>query len=253
MDHPKILHVEENGVEYFTVIATGESGISVTGLSELTEIARRTLGGWLNNLGERKTVKGLESLLGKDLYLGETPEKRGGKVKAVKAEYAYEILEFAAYERQSKKARQTLKDCGVIGLNSFIQSKTNWLPDEYQSSQESRNRINRILERKCPYNALYQKDVCDRAFGWFGCQFYWLYFYFWMSQQEKCDVDKRNPPINGRRKTKIHQWIEPETKERLRDKAIELGALILSARSKQQFIELFQNRYGKGWQKDMFD
>jgi len=154
------------------------------------------------------------------------------------------------FDRKGNQMAEALID--LLSEDS-LQDRWEQVWDERRTEEERHADDNRIMQQNAPYYALYQKKICDRAFSWFGTNFYWSYFYFWMSRQERCDLDNRNPPINGRRKTKIHQWIEPETKERLRDKAIELGALILAARSKQQFIELFQNRYGEGWQKDIFD
>jgi hypothetical protein len=127
------------------------------------------------------------------------------------------------FDRKGNQMAEALID--LLSEDS-LQDRWEQVWDERRTEEERHADDNRIMQQNAPYYALYQKKICDRAFS---------------------------PPINGRRKTKIHQWIEPETKERLRDKAIELGALILAARSKQQFIELFQNRYGEGWQKDIFD
>jgi hypothetical protein len=261
MNNSTVLRVQENGVEYFTVVATGESGISITGLSQLSEIPRKTLGGWLENLGEGKLVKGLEALLGKDLYLGEEIKKRGGTVKAVKAEYAYEVLEFAAYERGSQVARKVLKACGVIGLNSFIQGKTNWLPNEYQSSHESRDAINCILDAPEPWSQMFEQRFeknLERISGLHKCDIrnaslYWEFIYHWLTTEERIKLDAINPVLqNGRRKYKIHACIEQATKDRLRSHIQAVLILMESANSVSELRRLLQRREGFD-QGDLFD
>lgn len=248
-----VLHVVENGVELFTIVSTGESGMSQRGLARACGKRVSTIQNLIKNLTDKAPSKTLKHWIGKALTLTDETIKRNGKeITVYHADFCSDAITHYAF-LGSETAQDIVAATNKIGLNSFIQAKTGWLPEEYQSSQESREAVNRILLENAPYNALYQKDVCDRAFSWFGCQFYWSYFYFWMSTQERCDLDKRNPPVNGRRKTCIHQWIEGDTKERLRDKAIALGTLILAARSRSHFIELFQNRYGDGWQMDMFE
>jgi hypothetical protein len=250
-----VLHVIENGVEFFTIVATGESGMSQRGLSRACGKYLRSIQNLAENLTKGKAPKRLKRFIDKDIYLTNEAVKSGKQGQAVrpyKADFCFAVIRH--YERLgSEVAEETLDAVGDIGLTSYIQAKTGWLPNEYQSSQQARESVNRIMEKKCPYEALYKKDMCETAFNWFGANFYWSYFYFWMSQQERCDLDNRNPPINGKRKSRIHQWIEIETKERLRDKAIELRALIVAARSKAHFIELFQNSYGDGWQMSIFD
>lgn len=150
----------------------------------------------------------------------------------------------------NKKAKAILKASTEETIERRADAKFKQTRTEEEYEQRT---ANRILRQNEPYAALYKKDMCETAFEWFGCQFYWSYFYCWMTDQERCDLDKLNPPIDGKRKTKIHQWIEPETKERLRDKAIELRTLVLTARSRSHFIELFQNRYGNGWQMSIFE
>jgi hypothetical protein len=213
---------------------------------------------WFSRLRKRGGVSaktlldmGLEWLRAENVLWVEYQNKDGKTVKA--ASRCLDDVD-GCWEYHAETGNTLAKRiCRALRRDS-LEDRFKQVYEEPRASKEERKASdNRVMQQNAPYDALYQKEVCERAFSWFGCQFYWSYFYFWMSRQEKCDLDNRNPPINGRRKTKIHQWIEPETKERLRDKAIELGALILAARSKQQFIELFQNRYGEGWQKDIFD
>jgi hypothetical protein len=252
-----VLRAEESGVEYFTVVATGKSGLSITGTARSLGVSQQSITKLKKRVEKAVTTEQLEQalqpLLGKDLTL--TTGSNYKNVTVLNSDTWAAFAEYYAFDAQKKtpEAADVFRAFGRIGAESFIQGKTGWLPNDYQSSRESRQSINRIMEKKCPYDALYKKDMCIKAFTWFGANFYWSFFYFWMSQQERCDVDNRNPVVKGKRKSRIHQWIEPETKERLRDKAIELRALIVAARSKAHFIELFQNSYGDGWQMSIFD
>ena len=112
--------------------------------------------------------------------------------------------------------------------------------------------VDRILDKPCPYEALYSKETCTKGFTWFGSSFYWKYFYNWMNQEEKAKHEESNPVVNGQRRYRIHQWIEPDTKNRLRDKAIELGVLIRQSNNRDQFQNNFQAMYGSGYQLDLF-
>jgi hypothetical protein len=255
VDSTKILHAEENGIEFFTLVTTGESGMSQRGLSRACGKYVRSIQNLVENLTNEKAPLRLKRFIGKDIYLTNESVKSGkqGKdIRPYKADFCFAVIRH--YEKLgSEVAEETLDAIGDIGLNSYIQGKTGWLPNEYQSSQGSREKVSRILEKKCPYKALYKKPMCDRAFKWFGANFYWEYFYFWLTDEERARLERVNPVVKGQRKSRIHQWIEADTKERLRDKAFELGALIIGARSRQQFLDMFQANYGEGWQMDIFD
>ncbi|MBW4666484.1 MAG: hypothetical protein KME60_03310 [Cyanomargarita calcarea GSE-NOS-MK-12-04C] len=110
---------------------------------------------------------------------------------------------------------------------------------------------NRILDKACPWDLMYQKELREKGFSWYGSQFYWVYFYGWMDAEEKAKHERLNPVINGRRKDKIHQWIEPGTRDRLRDKAKELGMLIRMSQNRIQFEKNFAALYGHGYQNDL--
>jgi hypothetical protein len=151
-----IVRVEENGIEYFTVVATGESGMSERGLSRMSGIPRKTISGWLTDLGENKAPKRLESLLGKALYLGENIKKNGRVIKAIRSEIGWRII------REGERlghlaATQVLDAIGEIGLTSYIQGKTGWLPTHKQASFEMRQLVDRLNEVN-PY----KQNSCKR-------------------------------------------------------------------------------------------
>lgn len=122
----------------------------------------------------------------------------------------------------------------------------------FEPESETGKQLSRILDKRCPWEKLYDKTMCDKGFAWFGSQFYWDYFYFWMTPEERCKLNVVNPLKKGKRKDKIHQWIEPETKERLKPMAVEMCLLLSMSQNKEQFNRHYQAAYGKGWQQEMF-
>ena len=112
--------------------------------------------------------------------------------------------------------------------------------------------INRLLEEILPWIRLYDKDLCTRGFRGYGARFYYKYFYFWLTAEEKAHLEKKNPVVNGKRKDRIYNWIEPKTRGRLKDKAIELAELVRESKNKVQFEQNFRNKYGQGWQLELF-
>ena len=244
-NNSSVICVERNGVEFFILVKTGESGISQRGLTRLSEIPQKTLNRWLSDLSQNKPVVGLESLRDKDLNLSHFGFKRGGIVKAVKAEYAFEILYFAAFDRGSKVAAKTLKDCGKIGLESYIQGITNWLPSQYQASPAARQSLSRILDTADPWVKLYEQDFCRKVYSWFGPQFYWQFCYCFLTPIERCKIEQLNPVIDGDRKHRIHQFLEPEIKTRLTPYILQLLVVASLADSGEEFMDNYR-RYFEG-------
>ncbi len=260
-----ILRTEENGVEYFTVIATGKSAVSERGLSRASGIPRKTLAGWLHSLGENKPVKYLESLRGNTLYLGEPIKKNGKSIKAIVSDAAEEIIWIAATELNKKEAKAALNAYRKIGFESYIQGKTGWLPKSYQSSQSARQKISRIMDNHCPWEKLYERDMCLKIQKWYGfncTKFYWWYCYSWLTPEEKCKLEEVNPVLtlvskNGKqrtsRKRKIHQHLDKETRTRLIKLVQDLYSCIRFSRSRIDFERSWNAEYGAPEQLEIFD
>ncbi len=123
---------------------------------------------------------------------------------------------------------------------------------ESRRTAEERRQHDRISMSPCPYNPLYEKAICSKGFIWFGSNFYWRYFYFWMTPEEKAKHERLNPIKDGKRQSYIHQMLETATRERLRTKAIELGTLIKMSRNRDDFENNFRKTYGNGWQLELF-
>ncbi len=84
MDSTKILHSEENGIEFFTLVATSESGMSQRGLSRACGKYVRSIQNLVENLTNEKAPLRLKRFIGKDIYLTNEPVKSGKQGKNIR-------------------------------------------------------------------------------------------------------------------------------------------------------------------------
>ncbi|MBW4617724.1 MAG: P63C domain-containing protein [Desmonostoc vinosum HA7617-LM4] len=255
-----ILRQEIDGIEYFTVAATGESGMSQRGLSRLCGVRLSTVQNILENLTENKAPEWLQKLVGSDLYLTEKISVKGGETRPIRAIVCWGILRL--YERRGKlEAIVALDAIGAIGINSFIQAKTGWLPEQYQSSRKQRQEVSRILETPQPWTRMFENEFEENLAritklhkkNIRNGKMYWEFIYSWMTPEEKVKLDIVNPALpNGRRKYKIHQMLDNQTKERLSPHVTSVLILMKSANSVDELRRLVGRQYGVD-QPNLFD
>lgn len=83
--------------------------------------------------------------------------------------------------------------------------------------------------------------------------YYWEFIYGWMTPEEKAKLDLVNPVLtNGRRRYKIHQMLDKETKERLSPHVTSILILMKSANSVDELRRLVSRQYGID-QPNLFD
>jgi hypothetical protein len=167
---------------------------------------------------------------------------------------AVSLLDFerliAKLDRSGNKAAQDIRDA-LVGLSLHqLFSDAFGINVSNQDRQEFLK--SRIIEAPNPWKRLYEKDACEKAFSWFGANFYWEYCYHWMTDEERAKLNAVNPPINGERKHRIHQYIEKEARERLTPKMQELCVLVDVCASRNEFITKYMRRYGLN-QLELFD
>lgn len=87
----EIIRKTDEGIEFYTIALTGQSGMSQSGLAILAGVDRKTLRNLEDTLGEKAPSKDLESFVGIPLTLGiEDPRIDGkpvGNLKIYKAAY----------------------------------------------------------------------------------------------------------------------------------------------------------------------
>ncbi|MGF1488879.1 MAG: hypothetical protein ACFBSE_17480 [Prochloraceae cyanobacterium] len=140
----EIIRSEQSGVEYFTVQATGESGLSISGIARLCGVNQSSITRLTQDLMHKAASKWLESCVGKDLYLMQSYIKKGGEVKIIKAEVAAAIIRHYAIERKIETAILALSMFSDAGITIFIQQMTGWQPALITTSSPAEPTIEEI-------------------------------------------------------------------------------------------------------------
>lgn len=125
----EIIRVEEDGVEFFTVTTSGESGMSYSGLAKLSGVDKTTVGRLVANLLQDQAPKRLKPWIGKELHLMQDFVKRGGKVKILRSDFCASAIKHYAFEG-SEIAEYSLEKFTAPGITSWIQEITGWKPQE---------------------------------------------------------------------------------------------------------------------------
>ena len=156
-----ILRYEENGIEFFTVQATGESGISYSGLAILCGVNQSTITKLISKLSDltlfqnkeqtqldsnssnsfnpmqTKILKRLQAFRGKDLHLEGDYKKQGGAVKILRADFCAAVIKHYALEGR-EIAEHSMDKFITLGMNTWIQSITGWqieaTPTDFKTS-----------------------------------------------------------------------------------------------------------------------
>jgi hypothetical protein len=115
MQNTEVLHSMQ---ELFTIVSTGESGVSLRGLSRLSGIDVSTLSKWFKfDLTHQETPEPLKALHGKALYLDVDVKVRGKIVKPVRSDVAMRVVEYAAFVLGSKNAQENyVKLCHYLNI-----------------------------------------------------------------------------------------------------------------------------------------
>lgn len=248
-----ILHYRENGIEFWTVEATGKSAVSMRGLSRMCGVRIQEVQRYLG-LDHKTGNKCLESLDGIELYLTTKIQKNGKDVLPVTSEAAAIVIEHCAFERGKVQARLTLRAFLHIGFESFVQGKTGWLPKAKQSSHQSRSLIDFILSNPkqwtMHFNPQWQREACRvTGYPWHPsrpmAQFISTYIYKALPKEvyEKLLIQ------NADRKSRHHQFFDDVADELvLKEHIQQVGGLLRVSRNKAHFKQLFNDAYGDGIQ-----
>ena len=137
----EIIKKDENGVGFYTVVITGQSGMSQLGLSTLAGRDPKTLRNLEETLRTSAPSKCLESFVGKTLTLGidefTSDGKPLGNLKIYKSSYYAAVLKHFADKEEKEKpedrpATYSLVKFAELGIDKWIQGITGW--DKYESS-----------------------------------------------------------------------------------------------------------------------
>ena len=135
-----IVRCEQDGVEFFTVEATGESGMSQSGLAVLCGVSKSTIGRLLAKMmnSELLQSEGSESLKGfidNSFYLLYNFEKNGGSVKILRSAVCAAIIQHYAFAGK-KEAQAAWMKFTSSGIDTWVQGITGWKNNYQQSSSQ---------------------------------------------------------------------------------------------------------------------
>ena len=260
-----ILRHEENGIEFFTLITTGESGMSQRGLARACGRSQQALSKLVKTLTTKTTIKRLQRFVGKALTLTTNATSSDQKLRnttVYTAEFCFAVIKHYAIEG-SEVAELTLDAIGEIGLNSYIQGKTGWLPEQYQSSLKARSVLERLI-LKDPKKAKrhFDKEWMEAAsrltgHGWDGlpmANFIRRAIYDCFPSQLVDRLVDVNPYNNdGQRRQNYHyQHFCPELDDSLLKTHIrDVYNLMCISQSQKHFWQLMNDRFGEGIQLDL--
>jgi hypothetical protein len=133
--------VERDGVEFFTIDATGESGMSESGLARLCGVTQQAISKLLQtSVTTLSSSKCLKAFFGQDFRLQLCPELSGlDNAKVVRSEFCSKIIEYYAFEskRKTKEAMFAFRKFAEMGIRSWIQGITGW----HQSPPEPKQTV----------------------------------------------------------------------------------------------------------------
>ena len=127
----EIIKKEENGIEFYTVDLTGQSGMSQSGLAILAGVSQQALSALEKTLTNSAPSNCLESFVDKPLTLtiesvtvnGKDP----GNLKIYKASYCAAVLKhYASEPRSNSVAINSSLKFMEMGINGWIQDITGW-------------------------------------------------------------------------------------------------------------------------------
>lgn len=236
------IRTEQNGIEYFTIVATGVSGMSQRGLARACGKADTTIQDLVNTLQCKSPSKWLKPFVGKALDLQCEMTKNGKIIKPYRSDFCAAVVKHYAY-KGVEIAQDFDSALGAIGLESYIQGVTKWLPKSHQSSLEQRTALSIILDEPTDYRVLYDPVLYDKAVGFVGVGFYWKYCYDFLTLAERCKLNRVNEITPEGRVHYIHQHINPETRQKLELYLIRLEVVVRASENKQDFQHKYQHEF----------
>ncbi|AGF53629.1 unknown protein (plasmid) [Synechocystis sp. PCC 6803] len=122
-----ILRYEENGIEFFTVQATGESGMSQSGLARLCGVDEKSIRVVLKSVRSSSCSNFLKPLQNIELTVRNSYHEFKN-VTILRDTVCAHILEWYAFESQrpNETARQAFRKFASMGIRTWIQGITGW-------------------------------------------------------------------------------------------------------------------------------
>jgi hypothetical protein len=118
-----IIKSEENGIEFYTIAATGESGMSQSGLAILCGISPQAISKLDKSLTTKSSSETLKPWVGKVKTLTTNSEYKNATIYS--ASFCAAVIRHYAYNG-NQTAQFSLDKFAEIGINTWIQGITHW-------------------------------------------------------------------------------------------------------------------------------
>ncbi|WP_030008327.1 hypothetical protein [Picosynechococcus sp. NKBG042902] len=127
-----ILRYAENDIEFFTIQATGESGMSQSGLARLCGVDASSVNKLVKRVMTSSCPEFLKPLQDKELTLSISCDEFQ-QTRVLKDHVCARILEWYAFESQrpTKEAQQAFRKFATLGIRTWIQGITGWETDGF--------------------------------------------------------------------------------------------------------------------------
>jgi hypothetical protein len=263
MTNLTVLRTESNGIEFFTVVATGESAVSIRGLARMSGVPFENVRRWfldLTHVGVPKWLKPLQTL---PLDLTHEVVKNGKAIKPIPAKTASKFLSLVAKNFKTDAALDSLDAIAEIGLTSYIQSKTGWLPEEFKAAPEAHKSLDEFLSLAKDWEECRivldedgnQLDMSESftfleeiVFARFTSEEYFQYH----EENRKLNIrsygkygdEKEFKVYSESGKIKLFFERHPEIQERLQPYIDNVERMLKEARTPQSFYRDFERAYG---------
>lgn len=213
-----------DGIEFFTINATGESGMSKSGLAILCGVESSTVKRLVDNVLRGRAPKRLRPWQGKELNLllttGEKYSKRGGKVDILRADFCAAVIKHYAIEG-NEAAEFSLDKFMGTGINTWIHGITGWT--QADSNPAEKYFLSLILDEPKAWKEHFKPEWISEAERLTKWDWNWrcmsgflnatVYGYFPKPMLEK--LDEVNPlDEEGRRPSKQHQHFSDDADEK---------------------------------------
>lgn len=288
----EFLRVENNGIEFFTNKATGESGMSQSGLaiacgisqqamskldkSLITKSISEVLEGsedkdcnpttkspsksakgfsskGLNPTTKKSAAQKLEKVSTESFLLKTDAVKNGGAVKVYTAKFCAAVIRHYAFAG-SETAQMFFEAIGEIGMTSYIQSRTGWLPEEFTAAPQAHEKLNELLglatkfERAVSHAVDYEGFDVDVS----ESQMFWNEVLFsGFTVEEYISYQDQNLALNlyktHDRNERMQEFFtrNPETAERLKPHTDKMKEMLTAAGSVESFYAAYRVEFGE--------
>lgn len=118
-----IIKHEDNGIEFYTIAATGDSGMSQSGLAILAGVSQQSISKLEKTLTTKAPSETLKDWVCMPLALTTNSEYKNATIYS--AAYCAAVIRHYAYNG-NQTAQHSLDKFVEIGINTWIQGITNW-------------------------------------------------------------------------------------------------------------------------------